>query len=779
MKQLFFIFLFVLSSSFSWAQQERYSRVSILLNDEYNLKNLHKIGVCADHGIMHSNKTSFETELSQSELKALDNYGIPYKVIEYDVVANFLNQNTIFERQADNCSGSSGTGIPTPVNFELGSMGGYLTFQEMKDNLDSMYAKYPNLITKKEPLPPTAAGDSTSHEGRYLWYAKISDNASVDENEPEMIYTSIHHAREPASMSQMIFYMWYLLENYESDQRIQGILNNTELFFVPCLNPDGYVYNQTTNPNGGGMWRKNRRNNGDGTVGVDLNRNYPFHWGFDDVGSSPNSSSDVYRGPSAGSEPEIKLITNFVDQHNFKYALNYHTYGCLLIHPWGYLDTHTQDSTEFLAWSKHLTSLNNYTYGTGSQTVGYVVNGDSDDWFYGDDTSRAKIYSWTPEAGEAFWPPSSEIIRICEDNLEPNLWIASYLNNYARLSFDFPSSVSTNQFSVEFIMKRLGLVDNGQFEVGFVNVDATQITVPSNWVESSLTLLEEKDSTFQFTILSTADDVIEFDVYIDNGLFKEFYPIKINYTTNSGNSFVDSLNNANYWVGDWSLDPSSFTSPPYSIGDSPNGSNYSNNSTKTYTFDSIIDLTNAESAIVKFDVNFDIEKGFDYVSFKATEEGSSNVTYLCGKHTSLGTFNQIEGEHLYDGKSNGWLQETVILDELLDKKIKLSFELKSDQFVEGDGFNFDNFELSINYPVNTAEIDFSDIEIYPNPSEGIFAIQSTNKIHSIEVVNSTGKQIDIKFDDNQIINLSEFASGIYLAKIYTEKGLVTKKLIKK
>ena len=73
--------------------------------------------------------------------------------------------------------------------------------------------------------------------------------------------------------------MWYLLENYATNADIKATVDNTELFFVPCVNPDGYVYNQTTNPNGGGMWRKNRRNNGT-SFGVDINRNYGYNWGL-------------------------------------------------------------------------------------------------------------------------------------------------------------------------------------------------------------------------------------------------------------------------------------------------------------------------------------------------------------------------------------------------------------------------------------------------------------------------------------------------------------------
>ncbi len=165
---------------------------------------------------------------------------------------------------------------------------------------------------------------------------KISDNASVDETEPEILYTAVHHAREAESLSQLIYYMWYLLENYSTDVTIQSLVNNTEMFFVPCLNPDGYMYNQLTDPNGGGLWRKNRRDNLDGEFGVDLNRNYDYFWGFDDTGSSPLTADATYRGIAPFSEPETQAISNFTMIHDFKYALNYHTYGNHLVQPFGY-----------------------------------------------------------------------------------------------------------------------------------------------------------------------------------------------------------------------------------------------------------------------------------------------------------------------------------------------------------------------------------------------------------------------------------------------------------
>jgi carboxypeptidase T len=72
---------------------------------------------------------------------------------------------------------------------------------------------------------------------------EISNNPNVDEEKPEVLYTAIHHAREPASLSQTIFYMWYLLENYETSEEVRFLIDHTEMYFIPVVNPDGYIIN--------------------------------------------------------------------------------------------------------------------------------------------------------------------------------------------------------------------------------------------------------------------------------------------------------------------------------------------------------------------------------------------------------------------------------------------------------------------------------------------------------------------------------------------------------
>ncbi|MCE3260457.1 MAG: C-terminal target protein, partial [Bacteroidetes bacterium] len=359
----------------------KYYKVKMSGGDNLALQLL-RLGITIDHSDAH--KGQIIAEISESELAVLKKSSIGHEVLVSDLARYYEERNTadlagkLFLPPLCNAPA-----ITKPTYFHLGSMGGFFTYDEMKQILDSMALLYPNLISVKQALNPL------SIEGRELWMVKISDNPSMDEAEPEVLYNSLHHAREAASLSQLIFYMWYLLENYATNPDIQATINNTELYFVPCVNPDGYVYNQTTNPNGGGMWRKNRKVNGGGTFGVDLNRNYGHNWGYDNVGSSNNPSSDTYRGTAAFSEPETQAMKNFCESRQFVTALNAHTYGNLLIYPWGYLPSiYTPDSATFVHWGVLLTEDSRFLYGTGDQTVGYVTNGDSDDWMYGEQSSK-------------------------------------------------------------------------------------------------------------------------------------------------------------------------------------------------------------------------------------------------------------------------------------------------------------------------------------------------------------------------------------------------------
>ncbi|RPH95598.1 hypothetical protein EHM69_03880 [candidate division KSB1 bacterium] len=314
----------------------------------------------------------------------------------------------------------------------LDDMGGYKTWAEIIAVLDSMHSRFPAITTARFSV-------GTSIESRDLWCLKISDNPDVDEDEPELFYNALIHAREPAGMEVVIYFMNYLLDNYGTNPQVTEIVNNRELFFVPCVNPDGYEYNRQTNPNGGGMYRKNRRLNYDGSYGIDLNRNWGYTWGLDDEGSSGDPSDITYRGAAAFSEPETAGLRDFINARHFVGSIDYHTYSNLVLIPWGTNYFHgtgiTEDDVEFRlivdSMATAIQSVNGVSYEVGTAwELLYNTNGGSFDWEYGDTTQHQKMYSVSTEVGnqtDNFWPAPSRIIPLAAENLQANLFFARYV----------------------------------------------------------------------------------------------------------------------------------------------------------------------------------------------------------------------------------------------------------------------------------------------------------------------------------------------------------------
>jgi carboxypeptidase T len=300
-----------------------------------------------------------------------------------------------------------------------GSMGGYPTFAEVVTMLDDWAVQYPNLIS-----PKVSIGQSI--QGRDLWAVKVSDNPNQDETEPECCFDSLIHAREPQACVTCLYYIKNLLEQYGTDPELTYLVDNREIWFVPVVNPDGYTYNQQTNPNGGGMWRKNRRNNGS-SYGVDLNRNWDYKWGYNNSGSSPTPSSETYRGTAPFSEPETLVLSNWLSSRPIVTSWNTHTYSNLYLAPYGYdlVYPPAPDWARYLEFLADISAVNGYETGSIAEVL-YDANGGATDWHY----AVAGIFNITPEiggSGDGFWPSQSRIIPLAEENFFPIkywTWIA-------------------------------------------------------------------------------------------------------------------------------------------------------------------------------------------------------------------------------------------------------------------------------------------------------------------------------------------------------------------
>ncbi|MDH5628201.1 MAG: M14 family metallopeptidase, partial [Candidatus Krumholzibacteria bacterium] len=306
------------------------------------------------------------------------------------------------------------------------NLGAYHTYAELDTALTALVTAYP-AIAQRSVI-------GTSIEGRSIYALKVSDNVTVDESEPEVLYMGNHHARELMSVDIPLRFAQYLLANYGVDAEVTDYIDNREIWFIPMVNPDGHVYvqlNHATSP--GTWWRKNRRDNGNFTYGVDLNRNYAYQWGYDNIGSSPSTGSDLYRGTGPFSEPETQAVRTFVSAHQFVTWFSYHTYGELLLYPWGYIYGNTPDHAVYQALGDSLVAENGYLAGNPASGAIYITNGGSDDWGYGQQISKNKIFAFTPEmnsSAQGGFGPDDTWIQPTFDLLLPmNMKLLQYAAN--------------------------------------------------------------------------------------------------------------------------------------------------------------------------------------------------------------------------------------------------------------------------------------------------------------------------------------------------------------
>lgn len=218
--------------------------------------------------------------------------------------------------------------------------------------------------------------------GQNIDAVKVTRNAqrSKDGSRPTTVYISAQHAREWITPEMTRRLLAYVLEQYGTDPTITNLVNTTELWFVPVANPDGYDYTFTDDR----LWRKNLRdNNGDGTIesgdGVDLNRNYPTRWGYDNEGSSPNPASETYRGPSAASEPETQAMIDFFGRITPEFFVNYHSAAELLLHGIGWqVATPSPDDVIYESMVGDDADPAIPTYDPDISAELYTTNGDTD-----------------------------------------------------------------------------------------------------------------------------------------------------------------------------------------------------------------------------------------------------------------------------------------------------------------------------------------------------------------------------------------------------------------
>ena len=640
----------------------------------------------------------------------------------------------------------------------------YYTYEEYTQLMQDIAAQYPNICHLE------SAGQSV--QGRELWFMEISDNVNVQEDEPEVKLISTMHGDEPVGYINLIKLIQLLTSQYGSDPRITNIVDNTEIWINPLMNPDGYVLHQRQNANN-----------------VDLNRTFP------DFVLDPNNNSPE------GREPEVQHIMNFAENHTSDLSMNFHTGSLVVNYPWDRIPDLAPDNDLLiqlsLAYASHNPEMSASTEFDNGITNGYAwyeADGSMQDWnlFFENDIEL------TTELNYEKWPPASQLNALWNSNKESLL---SYIEEAQIGVRGIVSDPDGNPLSAIIQIENNAQLDNTDPDVGDyhrlllpgtynITYSATgyvpqtiEVTVnEGNATIQNVTLQPAQTMTFTGTVLSNLSQPInnaeinligtDFPTVTSdaNGHFSIESVVEGNYQIKiSADGFMDYLANINitedsnnqiFYLGppafsedfengmlawnaedSWGIQEENNNS---FLSDSPQGDYQSDENSSVSLMDPI-DLSNASYAFITFDAKYDLETSYDFVYFEASSDGQDWFV--------IATFN---------GNSN-WENNNYSLSDYVGGNLFIRFRLVSDASVQKDGFSVDNILVGAdNFVVandNQANSIINSLQLnqnYPNPFRQTSMRGNTTKI-------------SFNISENSNVNIS----------IYNIKGEKVKTLINK
>lgn len=791
--------LFVWSASVSASAQstaphqrpdtERFLQARVWLSNTFSLEDAEEAGVEIEHSIIKG-KRSVEGIISYYTLATLQRRGVRVDILLADAEADAAERLSSFARQSAKQRSNQLTD-DKPRNFILGSMGGFFTLNEIYAEFARMRTMVPQVVAEPEVI-------GTSVEGRPLLAYRIGTETSRTSNAPEVLYTALHHAREPGSVSALVYYLWWLLEKFQAnDAEALYLLNNRQLYFVPVINPDGYVFNQVNFPGGGGMWRKNRQRNSDGSFGVDLNRNYGTQtfWSAANGGSSTNTRSDTYRGTEPFSEPETQAIRDFCLRRNFRTAINYHSFSNLLIYPYSYITTETPDSTYFRALTAEITKNNLYSAGRDLQTVGYAVRGASDDWMYAGMSGR-KIMAYTPEIGtidDGFYPRPDRIPAHGAENLSTNRMTAwSAAVNLRPVQSYVTENPQTGRTRIIVEVQNIGIQDATSLSAISlrplsVGVNILRADRPLRILRSTELVMEAFDCTFDSTIKNGTTIPVEILITQENTARRDTIQVQVLQATRQV-LFATEADATKWQLGRWGIIRDALTGRT-ALTDSPTG-NYPANTRNYLRLAQPLSLRNLQAATLEFQTRWSIESNGDIgVAQVSTDNG---VTWQ-PLRTSLmkpSTFGSgaVFG---FDGNFPQWIRQECSLQNMLGQDILIRFGLLSDGDAQFDGFFLSDVAVRT-YRDSILQRGALSLLAQPRISPNAITQSSelriefplSNEIQSdIRLYNVLGQMlfaadaVPIASDGVVTLRLPTLARGLYFVDIRTTSGTTKAQLM--
>ncbi len=350
-----------------------------------------------------------------------------------------------------------GSQIDYSDNTTGGDFYHYYTYQEMTDLLQDLEDEYSDIL-KLETIGYT-------YEGRAIWMVKLSDNVDENEDEPGVLLMGAHHGNEKPSFEAVIFFIKHMVYNYSkintdddldgqinedpidgidndedglldedpSEDRVREVIDNTQIFCIPMVNPDGVEADTRQNraPNYG----PNGQSSEITSYGVDLNRNYGFRWFFPYIFKEnyyfewlTDDSSGIYRGERPFSEEESTAVKSFVESQDISISLSYHDFGEWMVFPWMHSSRWTPNERLFRSIGENMSRINKYElkiygqYGTQEYIIPRFSGtiGSSENWLY----AKRRIISYTVELCPERAPTNPNIVySACYKHVGVNLYV--------------------------------------------------------------------------------------------------------------------------------------------------------------------------------------------------------------------------------------------------------------------------------------------------------------------------------------------------------------------
>lgn len=570
----------------------------------------------------------------------------------------------------------------------------YYSFSEYVSFMEQTASTYSDICTLHN------IGQSV--QGRPLYFLKISDNPQVDEAEPRFRYISSIHGDEVVGYDMMIRLIQLLTSEYETNPRITQIVNNTEIWICPMMNPDGFVAGQRYN-----------------AAGIDLNRNFPMPTGE----QHPDGNNWAV---------ENIAFMNHANQHHFQLSANFHGGELVINYPWDYTYTLTPDNDLIREAALTYARQNSTIYNNSSFTQGvvngaqwYVITGSLQDWSYG----YTDCIDLTCEISAIKWPPASQMASYWNLNKESILSLLEFVqrgvhgtvvSNAGVLLTDAVITVSGND-KVMHVGPACAdfhrLLLPGTYTItasapGYLD-QSTEITIDASGSAYHNFVLRPAEMTFLSGQLRYPDGtgVPNVQVFLgseqpvtsdENGSFMINPILEGRYTISFKQNgeliyskvfdldaaqnelvfiyaeetviFYDPFDNISNWTA---TDPWGITSYQGEsvLTDSPNG-NYENYINKACKLTNPIDLRYVINPVLSFRTRYFLENNYDYVYLEAS-------------------LNQSNWQQLqqFTGSQSTWQNVEVPLDQYSGQQVYFRFRIRTDRAVNLDGIYIDDFQI--------------------------------------------------------------------------------------